>query len=115
MLATPLRVPCGLSVPNRITKGPMTEALAGPDCRANARHIRLYRTFAEGGAGLLITGNVVVGSRYLEAPCIVHSEDDLGLPVLKEGAGGAQAGGAAVIMQLSHAGRQTPRSAAEHS
>jgi 2,4-dienoyl-CoA reductase-like NADH-dependent reductase (Old Yellow Enzyme family) len=115
MLSSPFRFPCGLSVPNRITKGPMTEALAGPDCRANARHIRLYQTFAEGGAGLLVTGNVVVDSRYLETPGNVVIEDDLGLPVLKEWARAAQAGGAAVIMQLSHAGRQTPRSAAKHS
>ena len=115
MLSSPFRFPCGLSVPNRITKGPMTEALAGPDCRANDRHIRLYRTFAEGGAGLLVTGNVAVDSRYLETPGNVVIEDDLGLPMLKEWARAAQAGGAAVIMQLSHAGRQTPRSAAEHS
>ena len=115
MLSSPFRFPCGLSVPNRITKGPMTEALAGPDCRANARHVRLYRTFAEGGAGLLVTGNVLVDSRYLEAPGNVVIEDDLALPALKEWARAAQAGGAAIIMQLNHAGRQTPRSTAAGS
>ncbi len=44
----------------------MTEGLADARNRATARHVTLYRRWAEGGAGLLLTGNVQVDRRYLE-------------------------------------------------
>ena len=115
MLSSPFRFPCGLEVPNRIAKAAMTERLAGADCRANERHARLFKAFADGGAGLLLTGNVVVDSRYLEAPGNVAVEDDRGLAELEAWAAATRSGGGAAILQLNHAGRQTPRSTAEVS
>ena len=67
-LDTPFRLPCGAVLKNRIGKAPMTEGLADPMNRATERHVRLYRRWAEGGAGLLVTGNVQVDRRYLERP-----------------------------------------------
>ncbi|MEL7487871.1 MAG: NADH:flavin oxidoreductase, partial [Pseudomonadota bacterium] len=64
----PLTLPCGARLKNRIAKAAMTEGLADPLNRATARHATLYRRWAEGGAGLLITGNVMVDRRYLERP-----------------------------------------------
>ena len=58
---------------------------------------------------------MLVDSRHLEAPGNVRHQDDHGLPALKEWARTAQAGGAAIIMQINHAGRQTPRSTAAQS
>ena len=93
----------------------MTERLADVDCHANAKLARLYRTFAEGGAGLLLTGNVLVDSRYLEAPGNVALESDDGFAGLQAWAEAGSSRGAAVVMQLNHAGRQTPRSVAAES
>jgi 2,4-dienoyl-CoA reductase-like NADH-dependent reductase (Old Yellow Enzyme family) len=59
-LGDPLRLPCGATLPNRLAKAAMTEGLAAADGQANPRHSRLYRRWAAGGAGLLITGNVMV-------------------------------------------------------
>jgi 2,4-dienoyl-CoA reductase-like NADH-dependent reductase (Old Yellow Enzyme family) len=52
-LADPLKLPCGALLPNRLAKAAMTEGLAAADDCANARHARLYRRWAAGGAGLL--------------------------------------------------------------
>ncbi len=59
-LSEPVRLPCGAVLPNRIAKAAMTEGLSAGDNRANARYVELYRRWGEGGAGLLITGNVLV-------------------------------------------------------
>jgi 2,4-dienoyl-CoA reductase-like NADH-dependent reductase (Old Yellow Enzyme family) len=74
-LADSLRLPCGVSLPNRLAKAAMTEGLAAADDAANARHARLYRRWAAGGAGLLVTGNVMVDRRWLERPGNVVIED----------------------------------------
>ena len=41
-LATPLALPCGAVLPNRLAKGAMTEGLADPQGRATAELARLY-------------------------------------------------------------------------
>ncbi len=107
-----LRLPCGAVLPNRICKAAMTEGLADPRNHATARHETLYRRWSEGGAGLLLTGNVQVDRRYLERPGNVAIERELadeGRAGLKAFAQAATANGNHVWMQLSHAGRQTPR------
>src|SRR5690606_11553526 len=67
-LADSLKLPCGALLKNRLAKAAMTEGLADPWNRATERHATLYRRWAEGGAGLLITGNVQVDRRHLERP-----------------------------------------------
>jgi len=115
-LAAPLRLPCGVSVPNRLAKAAMTEGLADTAMRATARHARLYRRWSEGGVGLSITGNVMVDHRYLERPGNVAldlayppSVDALARKRLREWAEAGTVAGNQLWMQISHAGRQTPR------
>lgn len=55
-------------LPNRIAKAAMTEGLADANLRASARLATLYRRWSEGGAGLLVTGNVMVDRRVPEQP-----------------------------------------------
>ncbi|MGF1455057.1 MAG: NADH:flavin oxidoreductase/NADH oxidase family protein [Alphaproteobacteria bacterium] len=110
-IASPLTLPCGAMLRNRIAKAAMTEGVA--DCRNHAtkRHETLYRTWARGGAGLLITGNIQVDRRYLERPGNVAIERDLadeGFERLSAYARAATQNDTAAWVQLSHAGRQTP-------
>ncbi len=107
-LASKLTLPCGAILPNRIAKGPMTEGLADPRHHATERHVRLYRRWSEGGAGLLITGNVQVDRRYLERPANVVIEDRAGLAELQAWAKAGTEAGNHLWMQIGHAGRQTP-------
>jgi 2,4-dienoyl-CoA reductase-like NADH-dependent reductase (Old Yellow Enzyme family) len=109
MLDRELLLPCGVRLKNRIAKASMTEALAGPDGRANERHERLYGRWARGGAGLLLTGNVMVDGRYLEKPGNVVLEDAAGLEPLEQMARAGAEGTGQLWMQISHPGRQTQR------
>lgn len=108
----PLNLPCGLVLPNRIAKAAMTEGLADPQNRATEAHNRLYQRWARGGAGLLITGNVLIDRRALERPGNVAIEGPQApeaMARLSAWAQAAKVGGGKVIMQINHAGRQSPK------
>jgi 2,4-dienoyl-CoA reductase-like NADH-dependent reductase (Old Yellow Enzyme family) len=112
MIEQPLQLPGGLNLPNRLAKAAMTEGQADARGSATAAHERLYASWAQGGAGLLITGNVLVDPRYLEAPGNVVIDPGIGREArtaLAAFAKAARTSGARVVMQLSHAGRQTPK------
>ncbi|NWH08985.1 MAG: NADH:flavin oxidoreductase/NADH oxidase family protein [Alphaproteobacteria bacterium] len=116
-LSEPLRLPCGATLKNRIAKGAMTEGLADPHNRATARHQRLYRRWAEGGAGLLLTGNVQIDRRALERPgnvVIAGEQSADALAALRDFAKAGTVNGTHLFMQLSHAGRQTPKAINPH-
>jgi len=107
---TPLTLPSGLEIPNRLVKAAMTEHLADERNRVTERHITLYKKWADGGIGLQITGNVLVDRRNLEGPgnvVIDAKPSNEQAAMLARWAEACKSGGGKVIMQLSHAGRQT--------
>ena len=108
-LTQTLALPCGASLPNRLCKSAMTEGLADAGDNPTEAHETLYRTWAEGGTGLLITGNVMVDRRYLERSGNVVLEDDQAMAQLKRWAKAGQVGGAHIWMQINHPGRQCQR------
>ncbi|MDX1570484.1 MAG: NADH:flavin oxidoreductase/NADH oxidase family protein [Xanthomonadales bacterium] len=111
-LASPLELPCGVTLPNRIAKAAMTEGIADDRNRATDGHVTLYRRWAEGGAGMLLTGNVQVDRRYLERPgnvVVDGPQDDEQLRRLEAWAGVVRELGSTLWMQISHAGRQSPK------
>ncbi len=114
-LAQPLSLACGARLANRLAKAAMTEGLADDWLRATARHETLYRLWSEGGAGLLLTGNVQVDRNDLERPgnvAIDQSAPPTYSPeARKRLSSWARAGtvaGNQLWMQISHAGRQSP-------
>lgn len=107
-LNTPLRLPCGETLPNRLAKAGMTEGLSDRYLRATPKLCRLYERWSYGGAGLLITGNVQVDKRVLERPGNVAIDNNGGLRELELWAQAGRAGGNHLWMQVSHAGRQAP-------
>ncbi len=115
ILAQPFTLPCGVTLPNRLAKAAMTEGLADARLHATARHATLYRRWAEGGAGLLLTGNVLIDRRVLERPGNVAidpapaSGEPEGMAQLRAWAAAGTAAGNQLWMQISHAGRQSPR------
>jgi 2,4-dienoyl-CoA reductase-like NADH-dependent reductase (Old Yellow Enzyme family) len=114
LLAQPLTLPCGVVLPNRLCKSAMTEGLADPLLRATDAHERLYRRWAEGGAGLLITGNIMIDRRVLERPGNV-ALDPVPAPGseafrrLQAWSAAGTCAGNQLWAQISHAGRQSPR------
>ena len=110
-LARPYTLPCGVVVRNRIIKAAMTEQMSDADHRPTPELIRLYERWGRGGAGALLTGNIMVDKRALEGPrnVVVDVEDDLNTGLLKEWASRSKSNGCALWAQISHPGRQTPR------
>lgn len=113
-LAAPVTLPCGLTLPNRIVKGPMAERLAKKSTsnRPNDLHNAVYRAWGEANYGLIITGNVQVDPRYLgDAADVTFHPTDLTNPVAlsdwKIWATACQASGTPTVIQICHTGRQS--------
>jgi 2,4-dienoyl-CoA reductase-like NADH-dependent reductase (Old Yellow Enzyme family) len=106
MLFTPLTLPNGAIVPNRLAKAAMEETLADAGQLPGPAIHRLYRRWAEGGTGLIITGNVMVDRRALTGPGTVALEADTPRAPFQAWAQAARAHGAQAWMQISHPGRQ---------
>jgi 2,4-dienoyl-CoA reductase-like NADH-dependent reductase (Old Yellow Enzyme family) len=108
-IRTPLALPCGATLPNRVCKAALTEGLADSMNRATLALERLYRAWSQGGAGLVITGNVQVDRRYLERPGNVVIDRNGGIDALRRYAQAGTEAGNHLWMQINHPGRQTPR------
>jgi 2,4-dienoyl-CoA reductase-like NADH-dependent reductase (Old Yellow Enzyme family) len=106
-LADPLELPSGVRLPNRIAKAALSEALGDADNSPDDRIVTLYRRWAQGGYGLLVTGNIMVDRAHLGEPGNVVIEDDRALPQLTAWTKAAHDGGAVIFAQLNHPGRQS--------
>jgi 2,4-dienoyl-CoA reductase-like NADH-dependent reductase (Old Yellow Enzyme family) len=102
-----LNLPNGQTAGNRIAKAAMEENLADRDQAPSRELFRLYQAWAEGGAGLLLTGNVMIDRRAMTGPGGVVLEDERHLDRFRQWAEIARSGGAQVWVQLNHPGRQT--------
>lgn len=108
-LDQPLSFARGRAIANRIAKSALSEALGTMDNRVTPQLVRLYGRWGSGGAGLLITGNVMVDRRALGEPGNVAVEDERDLPMLRQWAAAGTAQGTRLWMQINHPGKQAPR------
>ncbi len=106
LLFEKLTLPNGSTLANRLAKAAMEERLAAAGQLPGKRLITLYRQWAEGGAGLIITGNVMVDARALTSPAGVVLDEAAPLEPFARWASAAKTGEAQVWMQLNHPGRQ---------
>ncbi|PXV56063.1 2,4-dienoyl-CoA reductase [Dyella jiangningensis] len=102
----PLTLPNGAVIPNRIAKAAMEENMADADHAPSEQLMRLYQAWADGGAGLLITGNVMVDSRAMTGPGGVVLEDARHLDRFRQWAAIGRSRGAQFWLQINHPGRQ---------
>lgn len=109
-LGSPLSLRSGATLSNRLAKAAMSEGLGDPATGApTERLIALYERWGKSGAGLLISGHVMVDAGGRAEAGNVVIEDDRHLAMLRRWAAAAQAHGARMWLQLNHAGRQSPR------
>jgi len=73
---------------------------------------RLYGRWAAGGAGMLLTGNIMVDPEHLESPRNIVLTAQTPLEPLQQWAASCE--GVPLWGQLNHPGRQTPRSTNPH-
>lgn len=102
----PLCLPNGSVIPNRIAKAAMEENLANQDQTPSDQLLRLYQAWAEGGAGLLLTGNVMIDPSAMTGPGGVMLDDSQPLQRFRQWAEAGRAQGAQFWMQINHPGRQ---------
>lgn len=76
--------PNGSYVPNRIAKAAMEENMADLNHAPSEKLMRLYQAWANGGVGLIITGNVMVDRRAMTGPGGVVLEDEKHLDTFKK-------------------------------
>jgi 2,4-dienoyl-CoA reductase-like NADH-dependent reductase (Old Yellow Enzyme family) len=109
-LGSSLTLPCGATLPNRIAKAAMSETLGDPATGGPTDGlVRVYERWGRGGAGMLLTGNVIVDALGLGERGNVVVVDDRHLAGLRRWAQAAQANGSRLWMQINHAGRQAPK------
>ncbi len=117
ILAEPLTLPCGAVIPNRLAKAAMTEGLATPRGVPTPELERLYGLWSDGGAGLLLSGNIQVDADHLERPgnVVIDREPDEEMRAALAGwARAATRNGNHFWAQISHAGRQTQKMVNPH-
>ena len=105
-LSSPLTLKNGTTISNRIAKSATSEVLGTMKGAPTSTLINLYKRWAEGGAGLLITGNIMVDAKALGEPNNVVVEDDTHFELLQEWAQAAVGTDAQIWPQINHPGRQ---------
>ncbi|MFW7374307.1 FAD-dependent oxidoreductase [Vagococcus fluvialis] len=97
----------GKRVKNRIVMSPMDTNLANPDGSMSENIITYYLERAKGGAGIIITGGVIVDFPVGNPTGVPESiEDRKHIAALATLARGVQSYGALLIPQIHHAGAQ---------
>jgi 2,4-dienoyl-CoA reductase-like NADH-dependent reductase (Old Yellow Enzyme family) len=107
-ISDPLSLGTKTTIKNRVLKSAMSEQLGDRRHAPTEALARLYRTWAEGGTGLAVTGNVMVDRRHLGEPANVVLENDEHLTGFTEWAAAASVEGCSTWMQLNHPGKQSP-------
>ena len=106
MINQPFQLPCGAVLQNRIAKAAMTERLAKRDHLPNKAHFRLYDHWASSGSGLLISGNVMIQSKYFESGGNIVLEATTELDTFHFWTKTVTKYGSHFWAQISHPGRQ---------
>ncbi len=102
-------LPCGVLLKNRIAKSAMSENMGTPNYNANAKFLELYKRWSNGGASLLITGNVMIDKTALGEPGNVVFDETVDKEILKKWAEFGGQNKTQIWVQLNHPGKQSPK------
>ena len=83
-LASPLELPNGSFLKNRIAKAAMSENLADFYHGPVEAHLELYKRWSNGGAGLVLTGNMMISHQALAEPGVIVVENQDHIEKLKK-------------------------------
>ncbi|KAJ5571714.1 hypothetical protein N7535_005374 [Penicillium sp. DV-2018c] len=115
-LAEPVKLPCGLVLPNRLSKAAMAELMAKTNQPTSTLN-SAYEQWSDGGWGSILTGNVQVDVDHMGSPYdpALHSEykdretNSALVAEWKKYADACQKHGTPAIAQVCHPGRQSFR------
>jgi 2,4-dienoyl-CoA reductase-like NADH-dependent reductase (Old Yellow Enzyme family) len=106
MLEKPINIG-PLELKNRIVKASMVENMASERGEVTDQLIQFYRSQAQGGAGLLITGGAYVQRNGRSVRHLIGAYDDSLIPGLQRLAETVHGLGGRIFLQIYHCGRQT--------
>jgi 2,4-dienoyl-CoA reductase-like NADH-dependent reductase (Old Yellow Enzyme family) len=106
VLQEKMTLPNGSILSNRIAKSAMSENLSTKHNEPTPVLINVYKKWAESGAGLLITGNIMVDSKAIGEPRNVVVENRKDFKLLKEWAESVKGTNTHLWAQINHPGRQ---------
>lgn len=105
-LFAPLTLPNRAVISNRIAKAAMEENMADSGQLPGESLRRLYANWAEGGAGLILSGNVMIDPTALTGPGGVVLDERQPLEPFKAWARAAMRDDGQMWLQINHPGRQ---------
>lgn len=106
LLFSPLTLPGGQVLPNRLAKAALEENMGRRGQLPSRGLLRNYEEWSDGGTGLLLTGNVMVTGDAITSPAgIVLTKDTPQAPFRRWAEVGSR-GGNQIWMQINHPGRQ---------
>ena len=114
-LFTPITLPNGTTIKNRFFKSAMSEGMGTRDFQPKKNIATLYKRWAEGGTGLIITGNIMVDPKGTAEPGNIVFDKNSNMEILKNWAKQGQQHGAKVMVQLNHPGKQAPKTVSKQT
>ena len=115
LLFTPITLPNGTTIKNRFFKSAMSEGMGTRDFQPKKNIATLYKRWAEGGTGLIITGNIMVDPKGTAEPGNIVFDKSSNMEILKNWAKQGQQHGAKVMVQLNHPGKQAPKTVSKQT
>ena len=115
LLFTPITLPNGTTIKNRFFKSAMSEGMGTKNFQPKKNIATLYKRWAEGGTGLIITGNIMVDPKGTAEPGNIVFDKNSNMEILKDWAKQGQQHGAKVMVQLNHPGKQVPKTIAKET
>ncbi len=107
-LSTPLQLTEQVTIKNRLFKSAMSEQLGDKNHNPTPALARLYKTWAKGGIGLSISGNVMVDRTALGEPMNVVLDRQSDLNKFRQWAKAGTENNTQLWMQINHPGKQIP-------
>ncbi len=101
-----LILPCGAKLQNRLAKSALSENMAPRYHGPTKAIIRAYKRWADGGSGLIMTGNIMIDRKAIGEPGNVVVEDKTDFKLLQEWASVINDTGGHLWPQINHPGRQ---------
>lgn len=104
ILFEPQKLPCGVTLKNRIVKSAMSDSLGDGTGHPTAEQIRLYKRWADGGVAASIIGEVQGSAGYAEKPGNLVLNETSDLDRFRDLAKQGSENGTMLWLQLGHAG-----------
>jgi 2,4-dienoyl-CoA reductase-like NADH-dependent reductase (Old Yellow Enzyme family) len=104
ILFEPLKLPCEVTLKNRIAKSAMSDSLGDGTGHPTTEQIRLYQRWAGGGLAVSIIGEVQGNASYAEKPGNLVLNETFDLDRFRELAQQGSENGAKLWLQLGHGG-----------